>query len=677
MQYKKIFETLNLGSNTLANRYVMGSMHTGLEDNLKNIEDLTAYYVRRAQGGVGMIITGGYSPNIWGRLTPFAGTFSSKKIMHAHSKLTKAVQSEGPTKIILQLLHAGRYSFHPFSMAPSRIKSPITPFTPFAMPKWMITKTIQDFISSSVLAQQAGYNGVEIMGSEGYLLHQFFAQKTNHRKDEWGGVLENRARISLDIVSGIKKKCGPDFIIIFRIPILDLLPDGAEATEIIWYAKTLEKAGVTILNSGIGWHESRIPTIGSMVPEAAFLSVTSELKKHLTIPIIASNRFSHPDSAEKALQEGHADLISMARPFLADPFFVKKTHDNKISQINPCIACNQACLDHIFSNKKASCLVNPEATEEKKWSLLSKENNSVQKNIAVMGAGAAGLNAAIVFLKKGYQVTIFEKQNEIGGQFNLAAMIPGKSDYKRSIIYWKSEVERLGGNLKLNYDLKISDFENFDHVVVASGVKPRKPNISGIDLPHVFMYDDFIKNNIEIKENIVIIGAGGIGIDTAVLIIKGRNQIQENSKDFFAEWGIDPTHRGGLIAKTKISNSSKKLHQVTLLQRSDQLLGKNLGKTTGWIHRAVLKNNGVKFLNNLNYDRITEAHVEISFKNGKTQKINADQVIICAGQESVLDFVSELQKINKPFSVIGGAKFAGELDAKRSIRDAYELLESV
>lgn len=671
---QKSLSALQVGSTKLANRYVMGSMHTGLEDSLKNIDALREYFVTRAKGQVGMIITGGYSPNFWGRLTPFAGTFSNSRIARAHRKITDAVHAASETKILLQLLHAGRYSYHPFSMAPSRLKSPITPFSPFAMPGWMVKKTISDFIKAAEYAKEAGYDGVEVMGSEGYLLHQFFAEKTNKRMDEWGGTLANRARFALAIVSGIRKKLGPDFLIVFRVPIIDLLPDGSEWNDVVWYAQQLETAGVSILNSGIGWHESRIPTIASVVPEAAFLSITAELRKNLKVPVIASNRFSHPDSVEKAIRDGMADLISMARPFLADPEFVQKTLRSEVDEINPCIACNQACLDHIFSNKKASCLVNPRAAEEKKWELLRAEKVDVRKRVAVIGGGAAGMNAALVLLQRGHSVTVFEQKDTIGGQFTLAAMIPGKADYGRSIQYWHNQLKKLGGVLVLGEKiLSLDRLAAFDHVVIATGVMPRQPKMEGIDLPHVYFYDDFLKKGIQPKEKIVIIGAGGIGVDMACYVTGKDSHKDSSAKDFFKHWNIDPKVRGGLLAEKKTPSAIK----VTLMQRSDGGLGKGLGKTTGWIHRLELKKQGVKFLNNLDYNRITVTGVEVKLKSGEVKNVEADQVIICAGQESVADLVPLLVASGKPYSLIGGAKLAGELDAKRAIRDAFELIFSI
>lgn len=690
MSYQNTFSPLKVGQIELANRIIMGSMHTGLEDKLKDLPTLTRYFEERSKGQVGLIVTGGYSPNLWGRLTPFAGTFSSAKIARAHQDLTKAVHGAGPSKIVLQLLHAGRYSYHPLSMAPSRKKSPITPFTPFAMPGWMVKKTIKDFIQSAQLAKEAGYDGVEIMGSEGYLIHQFFAQKTNLRTDEWGGSLENRMRFATEIVKGIRRQVGLDFLIVFRIPILDLLPDGESWESILNYAKTLQHAGVSILNSGIGWHESRVPTIASMVPEAAFVGVTKMLKQSLAIPVAATNRFSQPDSIEKAISQGHADLVTMARPFLADSHFVVKMKNETADQINPCIACNQACLDHIFQQKRASCLVNPTACEEQKWDHLNHSDKRIgsdkastvsktdSKKIAVFGAGVAGLNAALVMLKSGHQVSIFERSQQVGGQFLLAAQIPGKQDYLRSIQHWAKEVIRLGG--KIIYDFKSTDDQilelakDYDEFVVATGVKPRVPHITGQEQDHVFFYDQYLSKTMKPGKNVVIIGAGGIGVDVANYIINHRHRENFSVQDFFDHWNIDPLSLGGLKNQKSGASSPRQTElNVTVLQRSAGSWGKGLGKTTGWIHKAELKKAGVKILTDLTYDRITSSEVVIKFNSGEVRSIPADQVVICAGQESEDGLRSVLEKTGKKYVVIGGAKMAGELDAKRAIRDAYSI----
>lgn len=665
-----IFRPLKVGSVELSNRIVMGSMHTGLEDRLQDIERLTDYFVARSKNGPGLIVTGGYSPNYLGRLTPFAGSFNSSKMQQAHLSLTQKVHASGDSKIVLQLLHAGRYSFHPFSVAPSRIKSPITPFAPFAMPGFLVESTVQDFVQAAARAEHAGYDGVEVMGSEGYLIHQFFSSRTNQRQDQWGGSLENRVRFGVEIVRRIRETCGPQFLLVFRIPILDLLMDGSPWSDIEFYAQSLEKAGAHILNSGIGWHESRVPTIASMVPEAAFTTFTAKLKKCVSVPVVATNRFNEPASIEKALQSESADLVSMARPFLADPNFVSKTRQNEWSQINPCIACNQACLDHIFSQKTASCLVNPKACEEKKWRTEAAPTIR-QLHVAVVGSGVAGLNAALVLLKKGHKVSVFEKSSQVGGQFTLAARVPGKKDYQKSLNHWQSEILRLGANLHLNQELKPdANLSAFDHVVVATGVTPRKISVSGHTLPHVVSYEAVLSGKVKVGKNVVIIGAGGIGIDVATYVLHHDSDLDVNARSFFHHWGIDENSPGGL----KKTPPLEKKRQVTILQRSKGAWGRSLGKTTGWIHRLDLKRQGVQYFNDLEYQEITPENIQVLMKrSGERKIIPCDQVIVCAGQVSNTDLIAALQANSIPHHVIGGASLAAELDAKRAIREAFLL----
>jgi 2,4-dienoyl-CoA reductase (NADPH2) len=663
----KLFEPLHLGFTELKNRFVMGSMHTGLEDSLKNLPELTEYFAERARGGVGLIITGGYSPNRLGRLAPNGGSFQSKSWARAHQSLTSAVHQNG-AKICLQLLHAGRYSFHPFSVAPSRLKSPITPFTPFAMPGFLVRSTINDFAKAALNAKTAGYDGVEIMGSEGYLIHQFLSERTNKRTDEFGGSFDNRMKFALEIVKKTRELVGKEFIIIFRISILDLVEGGSSFEEVIKFAKELRRAGVSILNSGIGWHEARIPTIASMVPKAAFTSITARLKAEVRMPIIAVNRINDPTTAEEVLTRGDADLISMARPLLADPEFVNKTKAGHPEQINPCIACNQACLDHIFQGKKASCLVNPAACEETKW---KKVKTAQPKKYAVIGAGPAGLNAALVLLRAGHQVTLFEREKTLGGQFKLASHIPGKAEYLSSIDHWENEIKRLGGRISLGRTIKGAfEIKGFDEVIIATGVKPRIPSIPGADLPHVHSYADLLNGKVQPKHIMVIIGAGGIGVDVASYILHRDSSIDYDPKAFFAHWGIDPNQKSGLVPDFKPKRTRL---SVTLLQRSQGGMGRGLGKTTGWIHRLDLKRSGVRYFNNLEYQAITAEGVQVKFKDGKTKLIPAQQVFICAGQESENSLVKICEESKIPYRIIGGAKLAGELDAKRAIREAWEL----
>lgn len=678
--YPLLFTPLDLGFTTLQNRFVMGSIHTGLEDKLTHLESLTQYFLERARGGVGLIITGGYSPNLLGRLTPWAGSFNSRKITKAHQSLTAAVHQTG-TKICLQLLHAGRYAYHPFSVAPSRIKSPITPFTPIGMPDWMVRSTIEDFANAALNAKNAGYDGVEIMGSEGYLIHQFLSERTNKRNDDWGGSFEKRARFATEIVERTRSKVGSNFIIIFRISIVDLVEKGATQEEVVELAKLLEKSGVTIFNSGIGWHEARVPTIASMVPRAAFSELTSKLKKQIHIPIIATNRINTPEVAESILSNGDADLVSMARPFLADARFVEKAKAGNPDSINSCIACNQACLDHIFKNKRASCLVNPSAVEETKWLAELSQKTKKQRKIAVIGAGPAGLNAALILLKRGHLVTIFEKGNELGGQFNLAAMIPGKEDYRESIRYWKHEIETSGGNIVFNetidQDNATEKLSEFDHVVIAAGVKPRKLDLPGIENPMVYYYDRYLRGlsdgSIKPASSIAVIGAGGIGVDTTTAILKHNHTAShhpETKEEFFQEWGIHPELRGGLDTNFVPPPSPIK---ITILQRSEGVMGRGLGKTTGWIHRLTLKRNGVDYVNQVSYVEITNEGLWIKNKKDELKLIPAKQVVVCAGQTSENSLVTLLEKNGKSFSLIGGAKLAAEVDAKRAIREAWEV----
>ena len=669
-----LFKPLDLGHTTLRNRIVMGSMHTGLEDRLKHVDQLKNYFVARARGGVGLIVTGGYSPNLLGRLTPWGGSFTSSAMISAHQKITQAVHKEG-AKMCLQLLHAGRYSYHPLCVAPSRIKSPISLFTPLAMPGWMVSMTVRDFAQAAMNAKKAGYDGVEIMGSEGYLLHQFFSERTNKRTDKWGGSFENRCRFALEIVKETRKKVGQNFILIFRISVLDLVQQGAKPDEVIAYAKKLEEAGVSILNSGIGWHEARIPTIGSMVPEAAFASITGTLRKSVKIPIIATNRINDPKVAEEVLNRGDADLISMARPFLADPEWVNKASRNDAAGINPCIACNQACLDHIFQGKMASCLVNPRACEEEKWEHTFSTDKQKSKKVAVIGGGPAGLNAALTLLKRGHEVTVFEKNKVLGGQFNLAAIIPGKLEYAKSIVHWENEIYRLGGKINKGHTIeKASELSAFEHVVIAAGVKPRNPKIPGQELPHVYFYDRYLSEKIKPTRNVAVIGAGGIGYDVSTYIVQYGKDLDTKPEAFFKHWGIDPTQPGGLIPNFKLEPPSA---SVTLLQRSKGTFGKTLGKTTGWVHRLELKRNDVKLVGDLTYESITAEGVWIVHSNGEKKLIPAEQVVICAGQTSENGLVSSLEEAKIPFNLIGGALLAGELDAKRAIRDAFNLAETL
>ncbi len=686
--YPRLFEPLDLKFTRLKNRVMMGSMHTGLEDHSRNLNVLKDYFVERSKGGVGLIVTGGYSPNWLGKVSPFAASFNTKSVARAHQELTTAVHQakayDGTgAKICLQLLHAGRYSYHPFLVAPSRIKSPITPFTPFKLPAFLVEKTIHDFANAAQLAQQAGYDGVEIMGSEGYLIHQFLAARTNHRSDQWGGTFAHRMKFPIEIVKAIRKRVGNEWIIIFRISLLDLVEGGSTPQETVALALELEKAGVTFFNSGIGWHEARIPTIATVVPPGAFASVTADFRKNVNLPVVATNRINHPGLAESILEKGQADLISMARPFLADPHFVNKAARNAASEINTCIACNQACLDHIFVAKKATCMVNPQAAEENIWAQrkfsATSENTSQRKKtkkVAILGSGPAGLSAAFHAADLGHDVTVFERSGDIGGQFTLASLVPGKSDYAETIRYYREQLRIRGVQLLLNTLLPTNPaslkekLQGFDAVVVATGVKPRDPKIEGQNLPQVYAYDQFLKKKIKPGKEILIIGTGGIGVDVATTILDSHHESPNAIQDFMNHWGIDPSKRSGLNPDFKpVLNPI----QITLLQRSEGSIGKGLGKTTGWIHRLDLKRMGVRVISKVKYKKIVPEGLILEREDGRTEMLRADQIILCAGQESVNEYESILKEIGIPHWVIGGAKFAGELDAKRAIREGMEV----
>jgi 2,4-dienoyl-CoA reductase (NADPH2) len=678
-QLNAVFQPLNLGFATLKNRFVMGSMHTGLEDSLKHIDDLAAYFAERAKGEAGLIITGGYSPNWLGKLNPLGASFGPAMAV-AHRKITDAVHEHG-SKIVLQLLHAGRYSYHPLLVAPSRIQAPINKFKPFAMPGWLVRSTVRDFAVSARRAQKAGYDGVEIMGSEGYLIHQFFSERTNKRTDAYGGSLENRMRFALEIVRAVRDRCGASFIVIFRISILDLVDGGASPEETVTFARELERAGVTILNSGIGWHEARIPTIASMVPRAAFAPLSRRLKDAVKIPVIAVNRLNDPVVAEQVIASGDADLVSMARPFLADPDLPRKAREGRLAEINTCIACNQACLDHIFNLKRASCLVNPSACEEREWAPRFAARASRRQEIAVIGAGPAGMNAALVLLKQGHSVTLYERSAQLGGQFQLAGIIPGKAEYLKSIEYWASEIRRLGGEIRMGAEVRsLADFaKKPDQIVLAAGVRPRMPGIEGQNLPHVFRYDEYIRRlasgALKPARSITIIGSGGIGVDTATAILHHGDREDLDRDKFYQHWGIDPSAKGGLVPGFKPERAPM---QVTLLQRSAGGIGRGLGKTTSWIHRLELKRSGVRAVSNLQYRKITPEGVWIRKAGADADElIPGEQVVICAGQESNRETEGVLGSTGIPVHVIGGALFAGELDAKRAIREAWELIEKV
>ncbi len=669
--YPHLFAPLDLGFTTLKNRVLMGSMHTGLEEN-KDLRKLAAYFTERAKGGVGLIVTGGIAPNWSGKAYPKAAKLTTKKEMYKHRIVTEAAHQHG-SKIVLQILHTGRYAYHPFPAAPSAIKSPISPFKPRALSRWGIQKTIKDFVRCAKLAQQADYDGVEIMGSEGYLLNQFIVKHTNKRHDQWGGSYTNRIRFPLQIVKDIRQAVGKNFIIIYRLSMLDLIKDGSSLTEIIELAKAIEAAGATLINTGIGWHEARIPTIATMVPRAAFTWVTQQLKGQVNIPLITTNRINKPEIAESVLANGDADMISMARPFLADPNFMQKAANNQTSLINTCIACNQACLDHAFHGKVASCLVNPRACHETELN-YSKANKI--KNLAVIGAGPAGLAFATIAAERGHRVTLYEASSEIGGQFNLAKQIPGKEEFHETLRYFNERIKQTNVQLKLNHRVTATDLINchINEVIMATGVIPRIPDIPGIDHPKVVSYLDVLRKHKTIGRSIAIIGAGGIGFDVAEYISQEGISSALDLAKFLADWGIDASlqHRGGIMQ----ANEEHSPRKIYLLQRKAGKLGKYLGKTTGWIHRLSLRKRHVKMLNNVTYEKIDDQGLHININN-KPQLLDVENIIICAGQLSQRHLLNTLKQQQLKVHLIGGADKALELDAKRAISQGAKLAASI
>ncbi|MDY6467046.1 NADPH-dependent 2,4-dienoyl-CoA reductase [Acinetobacter faecalis] len=670
-RYANILKPLDLGFTTIKNRVVMGSMHSGLEDRFYNYPKLAAYFGERAKGGVGLIITGGISPNRQGWLLPAGGTMNTLGDVVPHRLVTRAVHKHG-AKILLQILHAGRYGYQPFVVSSSARKSPISPFKPRQMSERTILNTIKDYAYSASLAKKAGYDGVEIMGSEGYLLNQFLSRHVNQREDQWGGAIENRMRFAVEIVKAIRKEVGEKFIICFRLSLLDLVHDGNTMDEVITVAKALEDAGITLLNTGIGWHEARIPTIVTSVPRAAFVDYTAEVKKHVDIPVIASNRINMPDTAEEIIASGKADMIQMARPLLADPFWVNKTATNRVDEINTCIACNQACLDHTFKNQRVSCLVNPQAAYETELVYVKTKK---PKRIAVVGGGVAGMSAATIAASRGHQVTLFEASADVGGQFNLAKVVPGKEEFHETIRYFKVQIEKMGVDLRLNTKVNREQLERegFDEVVVATGVIPRALKIEGSDLPQVLSYAEVLRGA-EVGHKVVVIGAGGIGFDISEFLLKPPHQKQPQPLDEWQrEWGVDsnPNYvtEGGMV-KAEIEPP---IREIYLLQRKTTPLGAGLGKTSGWVHRAQLKKHNVRMLRGVQYKAITDEGLWIETA-GQDQLLRVDTVVVCAGQESVKEIMpADGENTFAKYHIIGGAKLAGELDAKRAIREGAEL----
>ncbi|MGE8685254.1 MAG: FAD-dependent oxidoreductase [Acinetobacter sp.] len=669
--YANILKPLHLGFTTIKNRVVMGSMHSGLEDRFYNYPKLAAYFGERAKGGVGLIITGGISPNRQGWLLPAGGTMNTLGDVAPHRLVTHAVHKHG-AKILMQILHAGRYGYQPFVVSSSAIKSPISPFKPRQLSEKQILATIDDYVKSASLARKAGYDGVEIMGSEGYLLNQFLSRHVNQRTDRWGGDIENRMRLAVEIVKGIRAEVGEKFIICFRLSLLDLVHDGNTMAEVITVAKALEQAGATLLNTGIGWHEARIPTIVTSVPRAAFVDYTAEVKKHVTIPVIASNRINMPETAEEILASGKADMVQMARPLLADPFWVNKTATNRVDEINTCIACNQACLDHTFKNQRATCLVNPRAAYETELVYL-KTNKP--KRIAVVGGGVAGMSAATVAASRGHEVTLFEANHEVGGQFNLAKVVPGKEEFHETIRYFKVQIETTGVELRLNTRVNREQLERegFEEVIIATGVVPRSLKISGSDAPNVLSYAEVLKGA-EVGHKVAVIGAGGIGFDVSEFLLKPPHQPQPQPlADWQREWGVDPNPNYVSEGGMQVAELEAPVREIFLLQRKTSPLGAGLGKTSGWVHRAQLKKNAVRMLRGVQYKAVTDEGLWIEHA-GHDQLLRVDTVVVCAGQESVKHLMPEQgEKTLANYHIIGGAKLAAELDAKRAIREGAEL----
>ena len=670
-RYANILKPLHLGFTTIKNRVVMGSMHTGLEDRFYNYPKLAAYFGERAKGGVGLIITGGISPNRQGWLLPAGGTMNTLGDVAPHRLVTHAVHKHG-AKILVQILHSGRYGYQPFVVSASPIKSPISPFKPRKMSERQILNTIEDYAKTASLAKMAGYDGVEIMGSEGYLLNQFLSRHVNQREDQWGGAIENRMRFALEVVKAIRAEVGEKFIICFRLSMLDLVHDGNTMQEVITVAKALEHAGVNLLNTGIGWHEARIPTIVTSVPRAAFVDYTAEVKKHVEIPVIASNRINMPDTAEEILAAGKADMIQMARPLLADAFWVNKTATNRVNEINTCIACNQACLDHTFKNQRATCLVNPRAAYETE---LVYEKTKQPKRIAVVGGGVAGMSAATVAASRGHHVTLFEASNEVGGQFNLAKVVPGKEEFHETIRYFKVQIEKTGVDLRLNTKVNREQLERegFDEVVIATGVVPRALKIEGSDAPQVLSYAEVLRGA-PVGQKVAVIGAGGIGFDVSEFLLKPEHQPQPQPlADWQREWGVDPNPNyvteGGMLAP----EVHPPVREIYLLQRKTTALGAGLGKTSGWVHRAQLKKHAVRMLRGVQYKAISNEGLWIEMA-GQDQLLRVDSIVVCAGQESVKDLMPAADENTLAnYHIIGGAKLAAELDAKRAIREGAEL----
>ena len=670
MPYPELMKPVDLGFTTLKNRVLMGSMHVGLEEAENGYARMAAFYAERARGEVGLIVTGGISPNARGRPMPWGAMLTTEEDAGHHRIVTDAVHAEDG-KIAMQILHFGRYAYHPDLVAPSAIQAPINPFVPHALTTDEVEQTIEDFVHCAALARHAGYDGVEVMGSEGYLINEFIVTRTNQRDDEWGGSYENRMRLPVEIVRRIREKVGPNFIIIYRLSMLDLIEGGSTLEEVVRLGKAIEAAGATILNTGIGWHEARVPTIATSVPRGAFAWVTKRLKGEVSIPLVATNRINTPEVAEGLLSEGYCDMVSMARPLLADPFFVRKAREGKADQINTCIACNQACLDHTFSGKITSCLVNPRACHETELIIAPVVT---AKRIAVVGAGPAGLSFAVTAAGRGHDVTLIEAANEVGGQFNMAGKVPGKEEFQETLRYFGKQLELTGVQVRLGARAEahaLAD-EGFDEIILATGVIPRTPGIDGIDHPKALTYLDVLRDEQPVGKTVAVIGAGGIGFDVSEYLVE-RHQPPSIDR-FLRTWGVDPDYRtaGGRRAP-EVDPAER---QVVLMQRSSGKVGDGLGRTTGWIHRAALKANSVVTANGVAYRRIDDDGLHVTI-GGDDRTIPADHVVICAGQESLRDLQDALVARGCSVHLIGGADVAAELDAKRAIDQGVRLAAAI
>jgi 2,4-dienoyl-CoA reductase (NADPH2) len=669
-EYPNLLAPLDLGFTALKNRVLMGSMHTGLEET-RDWNRVAEFYAERARGEVGLMVTGGIGPNLEGSVLPGAAMMTTDEDVANHSIVTDRVHEAGG-KIAMQILHAGRYAYGPKCVAPSPVKSPISPFPPTELDEDGIEKQISDIVNAAALAQKAGYDGVEIMGSEGYFLNQFLVTHTNKREDRWGGSYENRMRLPIEVVRRTREAVGPNFIIIYRLSMIDLVPNGSTHDEVVQLAQEIEKAGATIINTGIGWHEARIPTIATSVPRAAFAWVTKKLMGKVSIPVITSNRINTPGVAEQVLSDGCADMVSMARPMLADAYFVQKAMAGQADHIAPCIACNQACLDHTFGGKLTSCLVNPMACHETELTIAPA--NAV-KTVAIVGAGPAGLSTALTAAQRGHKVTLFDRAAEIGGQLNMAKQVPGKEEFWGLVDWYRTMLAASDVALKLNTEVGADDLSEFDEVIIATGVTPRDPAIPGQDRDNVLSYIDVLRGKAAVGKKVAVIGAGGIGFDVSEYLLHEGESPTENLPEWMKEWGVaDPAeHRSGLAPEGPQPEAPAR--EVTLLQRKAQAHGKGLGKTTGWIHRATLKMKGVNFVGGVNYEKIDDAGLHVSFGEARETPtvIEADTIVLCAGQVSERSLADALAESGKSVHVIGGADVAAELDAKRAINQGTRL----